>query len=211
MFFGGNHNNRNSNNHPKLKMTYFDARGRGELSRFILAYAGRDFEDNRIQFSEWPALKPKTPCGGLPLLNVDGTIIAQSVAIARYLARECKLDGKSSLEKAQADMIVDCVTDAFLAYIPDKQGKPNNFKAEVLPNFLIMMEKFLKSNGGKYFVGKETTWADIALAALFDDLVLKHGENEIFGDNKCLKDHFHCVMKHPNIKKWVKKRPKTAL
>ena len=56
MFFGGS-NNRNSNNHPKLKMTYFDARGRGELSRFILAYAGRDFEDNRIQFSEWPALK----------------------------------------------------------------------------------------------------------------------------------------------------------
>ena len=117
------------------------------------------------------------------MLNVDGTIIAQSVAIARYLARgtklnlfkvfslsvqkdiklksflfgilECKLDGKSSLEKAQADMIVDCVTDAFLAYIPDKQGKPNNFKAEVLPNFLIMMEKLLKSNGGKYFVGKE--------------------------------------------------------
>ena len=57
----------------------------------------------------------------------------------------------------------------------------------------------------------QTTWADIALAALFDDLVLKHGENEIFGDNKCLKDHFHCVMKHPNIKKWVEKRPKTAL
>ena len=45
MFFGGS-NNRNSNNHPKLKITYFDARGRGELSRFILAYAGRDFEDN---------------------------------------------------------------------------------------------------------------------------------------------------------------------
>merc|ERR1711990_990655 len=45
----------------------------------------------------------ETPCGGLPLLNVDGTIIAQSVAIARYLARECKLDGKTSLEKAQAD------------------------------------------------------------------------------------------------------------
>merc|ERR1739844_802286 len=95
----------------KILKMYFGARGRGELSRFILAYAGRDFEDNRIQFSEWPALKPKTPCGGLPLLNVDGTIIAQSVAIARYLARECKLDGKSSLEKAQADMIVDCVTD----------------------------------------------------------------------------------------------------
>ena len=52
-------------------------------------------------------------------------------------------------------MIVDCVTDAFLAYVPDKQGKPNNFKKEILPNFLKMMEKLLKANGGKHFVGEE--------------------------------------------------------
>ena len=69
MFFGGS-NNRNSNNHPKLKMTYFDARGRGELSRFILAYAGRDFEDNRIQFSEWPALKPSKLCYFFPFVTI---------------------------------------------------------------------------------------------------------------------------------------------
>ena len=43
---------------PKLKLTYFDVRGRGELSRFILHHAGREFEDHRITFAEWPALKP---------------------------------------------------------------------------------------------------------------------------------------------------------
>ena len=53
----------------------------------------------------------ETPCGGLPLLTIDGTVIAQSVAVARFLARECKLDGHSNVQKAQADMIVDCVVD----------------------------------------------------------------------------------------------------
>ena len=31
--------------------------------------------------------------------------------MARFLARECKLDGHSNVQKAQADMIVDCVVD----------------------------------------------------------------------------------------------------
>ena len=87
------------------------------------------------------------------MFNIFVYFFSWSVCLQFYL--ECKLDGKTSLEKAQADMIVDCVTDAFLAYVPDKQGKPNNFKKEILPNFLKMMEKLLKANGGKHFVGKE--------------------------------------------------------
>ena len=42
---------------PKLKLTYFDGRGRAEISRLVLAAAKRKFEDNRIGFEDWPALK----------------------------------------------------------------------------------------------------------------------------------------------------------
>ena len=31
-----------------IKLTYFDARGRAETSRLILAYAGVDYQDERI-------------------------------------------------------------------------------------------------------------------------------------------------------------------
>ena len=99
-----------------------------------------------------------TPCGGLPVLCINGTEIAQSIAVARFCARECQIDGKTNLEKAQADMIVDCVTDCFLAFIPELFGKENTFKTEALPNFFKLMNKFLKANGGKYFVGKEVSW-----------------------------------------------------
>ena len=41
-----------------MKLIYFNARGRAELSRLILAQAGEDYEDKRVEREEWPALKP---------------------------------------------------------------------------------------------------------------------------------------------------------
>ena len=43
---------------PKIKLTYFNGKGRTEPARLILAYAGVDYEDNRIEFEDWPKLKP---------------------------------------------------------------------------------------------------------------------------------------------------------
>ena len=42
----------------KLKLTYFNTRGRAETARLILAQAGVDYEDIRIEKADWPALKP---------------------------------------------------------------------------------------------------------------------------------------------------------
>ena len=42
----------------KLKLVYFNARGRGELARLIAAYGKLDFEDVRVDFHEWSSLKP---------------------------------------------------------------------------------------------------------------------------------------------------------
>ena len=42
----------------KLKLIYFNGRGRGEPARLILAQAGVEYEDERIEFEDWPALKP---------------------------------------------------------------------------------------------------------------------------------------------------------
>ena len=42
----------------KLKLIYFNGRGRGEPARLILAQAGVEYEDERIEFEDWPAFKP---------------------------------------------------------------------------------------------------------------------------------------------------------
>ena len=40
-----------------IKLTYFNARGRAEMSRMIAAYGKIDFKDVRVEGQDWPALK----------------------------------------------------------------------------------------------------------------------------------------------------------
>merc|ERR1712154_711937 len=71
-----------------MKLTYFNGRGRAEVARLILSIAGEVFEDDRIEFSDWEALKPHERFGQLPRLEIDGETLYQSLAINRFLARK---------------------------------------------------------------------------------------------------------------------------
>ena len=51
------------------------------------------------------------PLGVMPVLEYDGEVLSQSKTIARFLAKEFGIAGKTNLEQAKADMIVDMVTD----------------------------------------------------------------------------------------------------
>ena len=86
----------------------------------------------------------------VPLLDFDGFKISQSITIARFLAKTYSLDGKSILEKAQADMIVD-----FMVEIKIKCRNNPNFKIEILLEAMKIFEKLLETNGNKFFVGNE--------------------------------------------------------
>ena len=72
---------------------------------------------------DMPSLKPSLPFGQLPVLEVDGDTICQSMAIARYLASECGIAGSSGLVKAQVDEVVDVINDVQNAMVrPNIQG-----------------------------------------------------------------------------------------
>jgi len=91
---------------PAIKFSYFDMEAKGELTRLLLHAGNFDFEDHRIPISEWPGEhKATTTFGQLPMLQWDGVELAQSMAIARFVARRAGLAGKTDLEFAQADMV----------------------------------------------------------------------------------------------------------
>ena len=80
-------------------LNYFNGRGRAELTRLIFAAAGAKFTDKRIEFADWPALKEKSPLGQMPYLEVDDHKLPQSIAIARFIAREHGLAGSTNLKQ----------------------------------------------------------------------------------------------------------------
>lgn len=155
-----------------------------------------------------------TPCGQLPILSYGGYELAQSMTIARFLAREFNLSGKTFLDEAKADMIVDLVTDLLNSVVEallkekDETRKAmliKKNKTEILPKGLEMLEKILADNGGQFFVGSSLTWADIVVADFLQGWV------KDVAVPRNLKNHLNFVMNLPNIRKWVETRPKSNI
>ena len=113
----------------KLKLTYFDFHGgRGEPARLALSIGGIAFEDDRFQTSDWERRKGDTPFGALPVLEVDGQIVAQSNAINRYVGKLADLYPSDPWQAALCDEAMEAVEDitnkiAATLFIPEEQKK----------------------------------------------------------------------------------------
>ena len=201
---------------PKVKLTYFNLRARAETARLLLAYGGIQYEDYRVRATfeepgDWTEMKPTTPYGGLPLLEWDGVCIAQSMAIARFLAREVGLAGRNSLEAAQVDEIVDAVNDIFqaglTALFSGEEAQMQKYEKETLPAGLAQLEKILESRGGQFFVGNAFSWADLRLF----DFVFTLPQPNCVSRFPRISTLVETVRNIPNIKNWVESRPKSKL
>merc|ERR1712051_375644 len=93
------------------KFTYFDLNGRGEPHRSLMSHAGFAYEDNRIQQADWPAFKPETPLGGMPLWEEDGFTMCQNNAILRMLGVRLGYYPDNHLTAYHCDSIVDFCED----------------------------------------------------------------------------------------------------
>jgi glutathione S-transferase len=93
------------------EVIYFDAAGRAEVTRIMLHAAGIPFTDTRIDGKDWPALKPTTPMGSIPLLKIDGISYTQSVPQMRYAARLADFYPSDPLEGLVIDEAMECLNE----------------------------------------------------------------------------------------------------
>merc|ERR1712083_923209 len=140
-----------TSNSEELRLTYFPARGRAEISRLILAHAGVKFDDIRLTGEEFVKVKPILPYGSMPILEYKGEVICESMAIAKFLAELCNLAGTTTLNK-------------------EKAGLKKKLIEETLPQKFGQLEGRLCLNGGQFFSGNALTYADIMIVVLQDNL-----------------------------------------
>ncbi|KAK0041640.1 glutathione S-transferase 7 [Biomphalaria pfeifferi] len=203
---------------PKnLKLIYFDARGRAEIIRLVLAATGQKFEDIRITQEQWPSEKPKTPFGQVPVIEIDGKKYGQGLAIATYCAREFGLYGKSNLDALQIDQVVQLGVDfktaaTKLFYEKDEKKKEEILKSlkEVeVPKYLGFFEKLLKENKTGYFVGNSLTLADVYV---YDTIyfMVKKGILTTEGFPH-LQELYKKIVNHDKLKPYLEKRKDTDM
>ncbi|KAK3917712.1 Hematopoietic prostaglandin D synthase [Frankliniella fusca] len=205
---------------PSYKLTYFPVRGRGEHLRLMFAYAKVQYEDNRITQDQWPALKPKTPFGQLPVLEIDGVMVEQSVALARYLAKQFGLDGKTDMERLQADVFVAHIDDLrnqysamFREQDPDKKAEIlKNIQTNVVPSFFEKLNDRVAKNGG-FTAGKTILWSDIILAEFLDALTIRKTIEpaDLASKYPHLAKVKDAVFNTPSVKAYLDKRPHTDI
>ncbi len=201
---------------PSYKLTYFNSKARVELIRFIFAQAEVPYEDKRVTSAEWQEVKPSTPYGTLPVLEVDGKQLAGTVPIARFLAERFGLAGTNDLENAEIAGIDDVITDLLHMTIKVFQEKDETRKADLkkalgethVPRYLGVLEKRAKNSGTpEGWLWGKLTWPDFDLYMILDFVEMYIPD--VTKNYPTLATLRTSVETLPNIVKWIKERPQT--
>jgi len=167
----------------KPQLGYWDIRGLAAPLRYMLAYAGEDFEDVRYsvgpapQYSREGWFKVKFTLGldfpNLPYYIDDKVKLTETNAIFRYLARKYNLYGDDPVTMAQVDLILEATMDlrngfVRLCYGADKEHFDEK-KKEYCENVAKKLDTFQASLGDKkFFAGDKVTGCDFHIYEMLD-------------------------------------------
>ncbi|XP_033746351.1 hematopoietic prostaglandin D synthase-like [Pecten maximus] len=203
---------------PSYKLTYFNVRGRAEVTRLALAVAKVKYEDERLDSNAWQKMKPNTLTGQLPILVADGKEISQSNAILRHIAREHGMYGKGNKENTEVDVVIETANDLIDKKIKVFFEKDESKKAELMKEFVDdTVPLFVKISSAllgkkEWMVGSKVTVADLTVYNVLESIVTmaldKFGK-DIFDGYDNMKQHANRVKSIPEMKKWLETRPKT--
>lgn len=151
------------------KLSYFDFDGgRGEPVRIAFHAAGIPFEDNRLSFAEFSAMRAGTRFNYLPELEIDGAVVTQSNAMCRYVGKLAGLYPEDDLQALYCDEVLEVVEDD-----SHRIGQTFGLEGDVMKkareklvdgwttNFLRGLSQLLARGGGQYFADGRLTVADL--------------------------------------------------
>lgn len=200
----------------KPKLIYFDAPvSRGEECRLALHLAGVDFEDNRIGRDAWAALKPTSPFGSLPVLEMPGQPpLGQTNAILVLLGRRYGLHPKDDFEAARHEAMMAHVEDLrakvgptmHLADGDEKKNAREELAATYLPAWGASTERQL--GDGPFFGGASLNVVDLKLLLAvrwFRGGKVDHIPATVFEAFPKLTRLHDAVDAHPGVRAWYAK------
>lgn len=220
---------------PKnVEFTYFDIKATpGEKVRLALTLSGTSFKDNRVKFSEWSALKPKTKYGQLPILAVDEEETYQSGAMLRWAGRlgNGSLYPANDVEKVRKiEEMLGVSDDLNRAWVPalymgmgrhTTYGYPQDwpektvvvkalrekFVREELPKYMGFLAAELEKTGA-FLCGDKPTIADCQLlpqVAYYTQGIADHVPKDCLKDYPVVLAWIDRMMALPELKQWYSK------
>ncbi|EFA76996.1 hypothetical protein PPL_09748 [Heterostelium album PN500] len=189
---------------------YLNGRGRAEVSRIILNYAGAKFNDHRIQTYPIPEdIRNLTTFGQFPNY-IDADIqLSQSIAIETYLANKYNLNGSNQIDQVKILSYALSCGDLFQAYFTSKyagEAGMTKFRSELAPRTIKCWEKIISENGGKHTYGNTLTWADISIFNALDYIYYMKEQSILEPFPACRQFHQQ-ILELPQLSAYFKSRP----
>ena len=197
---------------------------RAEVLRVSLFICNIPFEDVRISREEFINMiktgylpnGKKVPFHQLPVIEVDGEIIGQTGAIARYCGKISNLYSNDITNAAKIDQIIDAATDITNLVSPTIREKNDQkkiedrllLKSKFLPRWFTYLENILSESTSDWFVENKMTIADIAMWRLLGWLIsgIIDGIPTTIVDNYPKLKNIHTkVHHHPKVQEWMLK------
>jgi prostaglandin-H2 D-isomerase / glutathione transferase len=196
----------------KPKLTYFDNPvSRGEECRLALFLSGVEFEDNRIKVADWPALKPTTPYGAMPFLELPGKPpLAHSNAILRLIGARHGMHPSDDFEAARHEAMMIFVEEVRHTVSPtlrisdpaEKKTKREDIAANYLPKWGSFAEKHIE---GPFFAGGKLHVVDLKLFMIvrwFATGTVDHIPATVFDPFPKLTGVYKAVGEDARVKAW---------
>ncbi len=151
------------------KLTYFDIDGgRAEPIRIAFHAAGVDFEDDRISFVTFGEMRHTTRFSSVPVLEIDGAVVTQSNAIARYIGKMAGLYPEDPQQALYCDEAMEAIEDLLhhTVHTFGLQGEELQKAREKLVDgwlsvYLKGLAELLNRGGGEYFADGRITVGDL--------------------------------------------------
>ena len=197
---------------------------RAEVLRVSLYISNIPFEDVRISRDEFINMiktgflpnGKRVPFHQLPVIEVDGKIIGQTGAIARYCGKISNLYSNDNINAAKIDQIIDAATDitnivSSTIREKDEQKKIEDrllLKNKLLPRWFKYLENILSQETSEWFVENKMTIADIAMWRLLGWLtsgIIDGIPTTIVDNYPKLKNIHYAVHHNAKVQEWMLK------
>jgi len=196
------------------KLYYFNGKGRAEMIRLTFAAAGKEYEDIRLEQKDFGERKADFPFGQVPVLEVNGKMYGQSMAIVSFLGREFGMYGSSNVDAIVIEQVMQLIQDLLQTAVKFffekdekvKEEAETKFKGETCPKFYGFFEKMLKDSGSGFFLSKMSV-ADVAVYDMATGMMAK--SLPPMDDFPMLKALVASVGDNAGVKAYVEKRPQT--
>lgn len=216
------------------KLNYFDSRGLAEPIRLMLILAGIKYEDHRFDATDkierngknlarefWDLRdKQALPYGQVPILEVGSgdskVVLSQHLAIVRYIARECGYFGKTNLEGALIDSVIEHMRDLLTKFQGSSTAEDKaKIVSDYLPGHVAHVNRFIEvhstSADKSTCVGSSMSLADVIVYYFYSYFMSPAVSQNLTAEAHHVQAVCDAVANHPLIKAWIEIRPVTAV